>query len=97
MAERPIVRSPASDDDLIDIWCTIALDNPRAADRVLDTIAAGILQLADFPESGPRRPEIAADARALTVGNYLVLYRTTPERVEILRIVHGARDVKTLL
>lgn len=64
---------------------------------MLDAIAARILQLTDFPESGPRRPEIAADARALTVGNYLVLYRTTPENVEILRIVHGARDVRTLL
>jgi toxin ParE1/3/4 len=97
VAERPVVRSPASEHDLIDIWCTIAVDDPRAADRVLDPIAERILQSGDFPGSGPRRPEIAADARALTVGNYLVLYRTTPERVEILRIVHDARDVKTLL
>jgi toxin ParE1/3/4 len=97
MAELRIVRSPAAEDDLIDIWCTIALDNPRAADRLLDTIADRVMQLTDFPQSGPRRPDIAADARALTVGNYLVLYRLTQASVEILRVVHGVRDVTTLL
>lgn len=97
MAERPIQRSPAAEDDLIDIWCVIAKDNQRAADRVLDTIAGRILQLATFLESGPLRPDIAADARALTVGNYLVLYRNTPTHVEIMRVVNGARDVTTLL
>jgi toxin ParE1/3/4 len=97
MAELPIVRSPAADDDLVEIWCTIAFDSPRAADRLVDKIAERIVQLATFPESGPRRPEIAVDARALTVGNYLVLYRLSNERVEILRIVHGARDVTALI
>lgn len=97
MADLPIVRSPAAQDDLVDIWCTIALDSPRAADRLIETIGNCILQLGTFPDSGPRRPDIAADARALTVGNYVVLYRSTPERIEILRIVHGARDITTLL
>ena len=97
MAELPIVRSPAAEEDLADIWFSIALDNPHAADRLLDSIAFRIRQLATFPESGPRRPDIAADARALTVRNYLVLYRHNPENIEILRIVHGARDIMTLL
>lgn len=64
---------------------------------MLDTIAERIVQLAAFLEPGPLRPDIAADARALTVGNYLVLYRLTPAHVEIVRIVHGARDLTTLL
>ncbi len=64
---------------------------------MLDTTAQGILQLAAFLESGPLRPDIAADARALTVGNYLVLHRLTPAHVEIVRIVRGARDLTTLL
>jgi len=97
MVERPIVRSPAADRDLIDIWQAIAQDSARAADHLLDLIADRILQLGVFPDSGPRRPDIAADARALTVGNYLILYRSKPEKIEILRIVHGARDVTTLL
>lgn len=96
MAGWPIIRSPAAEDDLVDIWLAIAADSPRAADHFLDAIAERILQLAVFPESGPRRPDIGADTRALTVGNYLVLYRLTEQRVEIVRIVHGARDVSAL-
>jgi len=97
MTDLPIVRSPAAEDDLIDIWQAIALDNPRSADRFLDKVGDRIYQLAAFPDSGPRRPDIASDARALTVGNYLVLYRHTPQKIEILRVVHGARDPTTLL
>lgn len=96
MAGVPIVRSPAAENDLIDIWFAIATDSPLAADRFLDSIAERILQLAAFPESGPRRPDIGAEVRALTIANYLVLYRFAEDRVEIVRIVHGARDVWTL-
>ncbi|MER8485884.1 type II toxin-antitoxin system RelE/ParE family toxin [Mesorhizobium sp. M1322] len=96
MAGMPIIRSPAAENDLIDIWLAIAEDSPRGADRFLNAIAERILQLAAFPESGPRRPDIARGARALTIGNYLVLYRLAEQRIEIVRVVHGARDVSTL-
>jgi toxin ParE1/3/4 len=43
-----------------------------------------------------RKPNIGAEVRALTIGNYLVLYRLAEQRVEIVRVVHGARDVSTL-
>ncbi|WP_443217876.1 type II toxin-antitoxin system RelE/ParE family toxin [Pseudonocardia sp. TMWB2A] len=44
---------------------------------------------ATFPKSA--RPEIAADARSLTVGNYLILYRLRKSDVEIVRLLHGAQ------
>lgn len=96
MAGVPVVRSPAAENDLINIWFAIATDSPLAADRFLNVVSERILQLADFPESGPRRPDIAAQARALTIGNYLVLYRIAQKHIEIVRVVHGARDVSTL-
>jgi toxin ParE1/3/4 len=92
-----IVRSPAAREDLIDVWATIAAENRAAADRLLDRIHAKIRQLESFPDSGPRRLEIASDTRALTVGNYLVLYRHFEATVEIVRVVHGARDLTALL
>ncbi|MDX8433748.1 type II toxin-antitoxin system RelE/ParE family toxin [Mesorhizobium sp. M4B.F.Ca.ET.215.01.1.1] len=49
-----------------------------------------------FSESGPRRPDVGADTRAPSVGNYLILYRLAKERIEIVCIVHGARDISTL-
>jgi toxin ParE1/3/4 len=97
VADVRIVRSPAAEDDLIDIWCAIALDSPIAADRFLDTIASRITQLAAFPDLGPMRPDIGENARALSIGHYLVLYRHSDIRVEIIRVVHGARDLTALL
>ncbi|RWO26883.1 MAG: type II toxin-antitoxin system RelE/ParE family toxin [Mesorhizobium sp.] len=43
-----------------------------------------------------QKPNIGAEVRALTIGNYLVLYRLAEQRVEIVRVVHGAREVSTL-
>jgi toxin ParE1/3/4 len=97
MADWRIVRSPTAESDLIDIWCNVALDSRVAADRLLDAIAERIWQLALFPDSGPARPDIARDARVLTVGNYIILYRQSRDEIEIARIVHGSRDVTTLL
>ena len=92
-----ILRSPAAEEDLIDIWCSIALDSPSTADRFLGKITDRIGQLDRFPNLGPVRPDIATEARALTVDGYLVLYRLVEADVEIVRVVHGSRDLTTLL
>jgi toxin ParE1/3/4 len=97
MAGSAVVLTPFAETDLDDIWFEIALDNPAAADRVIDAIRRRSEQLSTFSESGRLRPDIAADARSLTVGNYLVLYRHFKATIEIVRIVHGARDLTALL
>ena len=45
---------------------------------------------------GPWQVPVADAARSLNVGNYLILYRIEARTVEIVRIVHGARDLTTL-
>ena len=96
MPRRRIVRSPSADEDLINIWVRIASENKVAADHVYDRIIERIFDLADFPDLGPKRPEIA-DMRSLSVMSYLILYRVEVDRVVIVRIVHGARDLTSLL
>lgn len=91
-----VLRSPAAERDLINIWTYIATDNPNAADRLLDAIGDRIAQLLDHPRLGRQRPDIAADARFLPIGNYVVLYRLTDDAIEIVRVVQGARDVTSL-
>jgi len=91
-----VIRSRQASTDLDDIWLHIALDNPTAADRLIDRIVARCHRLADHPNLGPARPEIAPDARALVVGDYLALYRTKGADVEIVRVVHGARRLTGL-
>jgi toxin ParE1/3/4 len=59
--------------------------------------------LVRYPRLGVRRPEIATAARMLVEGVYLLLYETYPDsddgpvdEVEIVRVVHGHRDLANL-
>ena len=91
-----VARSARAGLDLDEIWLSVALDSPAAADRLIDRILERCLSLEEFPHLGPARPEIGAGARALTVGDYLVLYRISDAGPEIVRVVHGARRLSGL-
>ena len=81
---------------MFDIWATIAVHSERAADRLIARFYAAEELLASFPEIGEARTEIAADLRKWTVTPYVMLYRIAAGAVEIVRIVHGARDLPAL-
>lgn len=90
-------RHPKADDDLLDIWLFIARDDVAAADRLLKAIEEKCALLAEHPEIGPAQPDIGDDVRVLVVRSYLVLYRLAAGRVEIVRVVHGARKLGDVL
>ena len=92
-----IERTAQAEEDLIDIWLYIAHDDIRAADRLLDDIEDKFSLLAGQPRLGPARPDIAPELRYLPVRRYLILYRIVPGGIEIVRVVHGARDVRALM
>jgi toxin ParE1/3/4 len=79
--------------DLIQIWVDIALDNQAAADRVYERLEARVKILERFPEAGMARPDIAKEARVLVESPYLILYRLVSGGVQIVRVLHGARDI----
>jgi toxin ParE1/3/4 len=91
-----IQRTAQAEEDLIEIWIYIAQDNPEAADRVLDDIEQRFHVLADNPLMGRLRPDIAPELRYFTAGKYLILYRTMQDGVQIVRVIHGARDLSHL-
>ena len=93
---RRLFRSRRARQDLIDIWDHIAADNPDAADVLLDRIDEGCLGLAEHPRLGPARDDIRPGLRYLIVGDYIILYRIVGEDVEIVRVVHGRRDLFNL-
>jgi toxin ParE1/3/4 len=90
-------RLPLAIQDLDEIWMTIAMDSPRAADNLARRFFDAEDRLADFPELGEARPDIAPGLRKWTVGNYLIFYRVDPDAVTIVRVVHGARDLPAAL
>lgn len=95
--------TPQAREDLIEIYIYIGLDNPAAAERIFETVQAKAESLRNYPRLGVRRPEICPSARILVEGPYLILYETHPDsdqgvidEVEIVRIVDGRRNLKSL-
>jgi toxin ParE1/3/4 len=42
---------------------------------------------------GQQRPELAANLRSYSVGNYVIFYRPVQKGIEIARVIHAARDI----
>jgi toxin ParE1/3/4 len=85
-------RSARAETDLIEIWASIADDDPAAADRLLDRIEQVCVLLATHPHAGNQRDDLAPGLRFYPVGNYLIFYVPRDDGVAVARILHGARD-----
>lgn len=84
----------AAQTDLIEIWSNIAeYRNNDAADKIIDHLAATYENLAKFPEMGRRRDELFPGYRSFVVAPYLIFYQIQPEEIEIIRVLHGARNL----
>ena len=91
-----VVRSDAAAEDLIDIWLYVAGDDPLAADALLDRLGHACDLLAEHPEMGRDRQELARGLRSHPVGRYVILYRSRPEGIEVARVLSGYRDIDAL-
>ena len=93
-----VVLTDAAVADLLSIGDWIAADNPTQAAEVIELLRERCLQLADFPLAFPLVPRFAElGVRRRPIGDYLVFYRIRDGRVEILHVLHGARDYESLL
>ena len=92
-----VSQSPLACRDLDTIWEYIASDNPVAADDFIDRIAEKCECYAHQPEMGELRSDLLPGIRQFVVGTYIIFYRTVDEGIELIRVLHGARDVDRLL
>jgi antitoxin ParD1/3/4/toxin ParE1/3/4 len=54
--------------------------------------------LADNPEVGHLRTDLAPEPlRFWTIYSYMIIYRPETSPLQIIRILHGARDIKDML
>src|SRR5437660_1540977 len=91
------VSLPA-DVDINEIWNYISQDNPAAADRVEETIHDTIEKLAEHPNFGHFRDDVAPrEYRFYRVYSYLIVYRIEGDTLIVVRVVHGARNLRKLL
>jgi toxin ParE1/3/4 len=71
---------------------SLADRNPQAANRQLQRIDAACDRLVDFPLIGAPGERFGRGFRSWIVGNYVVFYRPSGASIEILRVLHGARE-----
>jgi plasmid stabilization system protein ParE len=91
------VLSPAATADIEQIEAFLDEHAPHATDSVLSRIRAALRRIASIPGMGHLRKDLADEPlRFVAVWSYLVVYRLTSP-VEIVRVVHGARDVARAL
>ncbi len=91
-----IHRSRRSNLDIVEIALRIAADNPDAANRWLERVDEKFRLLTQMPEVGRNRFELASGLRSLAVGNYIVFYRPVSDGIQVIRVLHGARDIPAL-
>jgi len=88
--------SPEAQEDIDAIWDYIAQDDPSAAERFIHRLTGKFSLLTQQPRSGRPCEELAPSLRCFPVKNYIIFYRIAPEALEIVRILHGARDIEAL-
>lgn len=93
--------TPQAVDDLFEIWSYIARDSAQAANRVEVAVHHACAFLAEGPLRGRVREEITQlPLRFWTVQpfpNYIIVYDPQSDPLQIIRILHGSRDVLAIL
>jgi toxin ParE1/3/4 len=91
-----LIKSPTSEEDLIDIWLYIAEDQPVNADRLLDRLNEAMIKLTEMPKMGVERSELIKGLRSYPVGKYILYYRINGDQLEIVRVLSSSRDVENI-
>ena len=93
--------SPAARQDLREIYRHIAKDNRVAAVGVVDRLIDTFSLLASQPEMGTVRLDLVPGVQSFSgsgpARNYVIFYRIGPSEIEIVRVIHGARDDRNVL
>jgi toxin ParE1/3/4 len=90
-----ILKRPRAQADITEIWGFIAEDSEARADAFIDRLDQSISSLAINPLMGRARDELSPNLRSFPFGRYVIFYLALPDGIEIVRVLHGARDLGT--
>lgn len=84
--------------DLIEIGAWIAEDSPRRSETFVQELMAACNALSEMPRRFQLVPgHKESGIRRRPYGNYLIFYWIHEDTVEILHILHGARDYEKIV
>ena len=95
---KSFVLTPLARQDLNDIWDYIASDDIASADRVLEALESAMRELARNSGIGHWREELTDKRhRFFPIYSYLIIYRQDTKPLQVIRVLHAARDVRHIL
>jgi toxin ParE1/3/4 len=97
MESRQVSWTESALKDIQDIDTYISMSSPVYAQRVIEGIFEATQRLADFPYLGQAMVYKRVRLRQLSVRPYRVFYRVGQHAVEVVAVVHGARDIARAL
>jgi toxin ParE1/3/4 len=98
-----VVKRPAAEADITELATHIAMDSMATAERFLECAEAAFTQLAETPYIGRPWVHVLARLKGLRVSsipgfrNHLVFYRPSKHTIDVVRVLHGARDLDSAL
>lgn len=102
MSFRLVVR-PAADADIDAIADRIAIDNPGVGRRFYEAVWESFERLGQMPGIGALRESNNPRLRGLRswiikgFENYLIFYLPIDRGIDVVRVLHGARDLNPIL
>jgi Plasmid stabilization system protein len=72
------------------------LDSFDRADEFLDRVEGKLQTLARNPGLGRRQEELLAGLHSFPIGNYVVFYREIENGIDVIRVLHGSRDIEDI-
>jgi addiction module RelE/StbE family toxin len=89
-----IVWTEPAVEDLRELHAYIARDSEMYASGFVERIILAVERLVDHPKIGRVVPETNDEnVRELLFQRYRIIYRVTNDRIEMLSVIHGARDL----
>ena len=77
-------------------WDYIATDSPERGEKLIRDIYSKLGTISHNPYIGKARPEIEQDLRSFPVGRYIVFYFPLSDGIDVIRILHGSRDIENI-
>jgi len=90
---RAVSQTPLAAQDVREIVDYLLEHSEPAADRFTAELDAACQLLTSQPRMGRDRSDLAPDVRSVVVGKYIVFFRVSDSAIEVLRVIHGARNI----
>lgn len=98
MIARGVSFTEAAETDLDEIWEYVAERSIDAADRILAEVHSTCVLLAQNPGIGHAREDLTErPLKFISAFSYLIVYDPETSPLQIIAVLHGARDVESLM